>query len=190
MVIQKGKDWGSPGVLPPTAPVASSNAELRALVGKGARVIGVAGGDLCRTLSGAGSMSVVFPIDLCRLTAVGVDELFVAHCVARRRWLRGPITAVMNAQFIGSWDVAPRSHPNDGVVDVLEISMGVGDRLKARKRLGTGTHVPHPSIAQRRVSTADFHLGRPTKVWLDGEPFTTLTDFTITVEPDALTIVI
>ena len=135
-------------------------------------------------------MSMVFPIDLCRLTAQGVDEWFVAHCVARNRWLHGPITFVMNAQFVGSWDVAPRSHPNDGVVDVLEISMGLGDRLKARKRLATGTHVPHPLIAQRRVSTAEFHLGRPTKIWLDGKPVITLTDFTITVEPDALTIVI
>ena len=132
---------------------------------------------------------MVFPIDLCRLTAPGVDELFVAHCVARNGWLRGPITAVMNAQFIGGWDVAPRSHPNDGVVDVLVISMGLGDRMKARKRLATGTHVPHPFIAQRRVSTAEFRL-RPTKIWLDGELVTTLTDFIITVEPDALTIVL
>ena len=132
---------------------------------------------------------MVFPIDLCRLTAVGVDELFVAHCVARNGWLHGPITVVMNAQFIGSWDVAPRSHPNDGVVDVLEISMSLGDRIKARKRLATGTHVPHPLIAQRRVSTAEFRL-RPTKIWLDGELVTTLTDFIITVEPDALTIVL
>jgi YegS C-terminal NAD kinase beta sandwich-like domain len=190
VVIQKGKDWGTPGVLPPAAPVAHSNAELRALVREGARVIGVTGGDLCRTLNGSGSMSMVFPIDLCRLTAPGVDELFVAHCVARNGWLRGPITAVMNAQFIGSWDVAPRSHPNDGVVDVLVISMALGDRLKARKRLASGTHVPHPLIAQRRMSTGEFHFGRPTKILLDGEHVTTPTDFTITVEPDALTIVI
>jgi YegS C-terminal NAD kinase beta sandwich-like domain len=190
VVIEKGKDWGTPGVLPHAAPVARSNAGLRAFVSEGARVIGVTGGDLCRTLNGSGAMSMVFPIDLCRLTASGVDELFVAHCVARNGWLSGPITAVMNAQFIGSWDVAPRSHPNDGVADVLQISMGLGDRLKARKRLASGTHVPHPLIAQRRVSTAEFHLNRPTKIWLDGEPVTTLTDFSITVEPDALTIVI
>jgi YegS C-terminal NAD kinase beta sandwich-like domain len=190
VVIQKGKDWGTPGVLPHGAPVARSNAELRALVREGARVIGVTGGDLCRTLNGSGSMSMVFPIDLCRLTAPGVDELFVAHCVARNGWLRGPITAVMNAQFIGSWDVAPRSHPNDGVVDVLVISMALGDRLKARKRLASGTHVPHPLIVQRRMSTAEFHLNRPTKIWLDGELVAALADFTITVEPDALTIVI
>jgi YegS C-terminal NAD kinase beta sandwich-like domain len=153
-------------------------------------MIGVSGGDLCRTLNGTGSMSMVFPIDLCRLTAPGVDETFVAHCVVRNGWFRSPITVAMNAQFIGGWDVAPRSHPNDGVVDVLEISMGVGDRLRARKRLASGTHVPHPSIAQRRVRSAEFHLSRPTKIWLDGEQVVTLTDFTITVEPDALTVVI
>lgn len=190
MVIQKGKDWGTAGTLPPGAPIARSNAELRSLVGDGARVVGVTGGDLCRTLSGSGLLSVMFPIDLCRLTAPGVEEIFVAHCVARRGWLHGPVTVAMNAQFIGGCDVAPRSHPNDGVVDVLEVSMGLADRLKARKRLTSGTHVPHPLIAQRRVSSAEFHLQRPTKIWLDGEHVTTLTDFAITVEPDALTVVI
>ena len=103
-------------------------------------------------------------------------------------WDRDTITTEQIAQ-LGGWDVAPRSHPNDGVVDVLVISMGLGDRMKARKRLATGTHVPHPFIAQRRVSTAEFRL-RPTKIWLDGELVTTLTDFIITVEPDALTIVL
>jgi hypothetical protein len=56
--------------------------------------------------------------------------------------------------------------------------------------LASGTHVPHPLIAQRRLSTVDFHLSRPTKIWLDGDHVATLTDFATTVEPDALTIVI
>lgn len=190
MVIERGVDWGSPGALPPGATVAEGNIELQAAVWRGERVIGVTGGDLCRTLNGAGLLSMAFPIDLCHFRAEGVDEIFVAHCVARGGWWFGPILAVMNAQYIGTWDVAPRSHPNDGVVDVLKVTMSLADRFKARKRLATGTHVPHPAIAQQRVRSTEVVLAKPTNVWLDGVPVGLLQRFTIDVEPDALTVVI
>jgi YegS C-terminal NAD kinase beta sandwich-like domain len=190
VVIEKGKDWGSPGTLPASAPIAATNQELRALVQSGERTVGVTGGDLCRTLGGSGSLSMMFPVDLCHLKASGVDEVFVAHCLARRVWWFGPILAVMNAQFMGPWDVAPRGHPNDGFADVLDVTMGITDRLKARKRLLTGTHVPHPGIAQRRIQTSTFALAKPRPIWLDGERIGALAEFSITVEPDALTVVL
>jgi YegS C-terminal NAD kinase beta sandwich-like domain len=190
VVIEKGKDWGNPGVLPPSAPTVATNRALRALVRSGERTVGVTGGDLCRTLGGSGSLSMTFPVDLCHLRAEGVDEIFVAHCVARRNWWFDPIVAIMNAQFIGSWDVAPRGHPNDGFADVLEVTMGIADRLKARKRLSTGTHVPHPDIAQRRIVTTTFTFAKPQSVWLDGERIEELAEFSVSVEPDALNVVL
>jgi YegS C-terminal NAD kinase beta sandwich-like domain len=190
VVIEKGKDWGNPGVLPASAPTAATNQELRSLLQSGERTVGVTGGDLCRTLGGSGSLSMTFPVDLCRLRADGFDEVFVAHCVARRSWWFGPILAIMNAQFIGSWDVAPRGHPNDGYADVLEVTMGVADRFKARKRLSTGTHVPHPDIAQRRITAATFTFAKPSPIWLDGDRIGPLAEFSILVEPDALTVVL
>ena len=75
---------------------------------------------------------------------------------------------MLNADRIGAWDVAPRAHPNDGQLDVVEVdaSMGLRDRWQASRRLATGTHVPHPAIhtatrdgARRGRSTARCGCG-------------------------------
>ena len=46
-------------------------------------------------------------------------------------WWRGRVVAAMNAEFLGPWDVAPRAHPGDGLLDVLDVSpaMSLADRL-------------------------------------------------------------
>jgi hypothetical protein len=117
---------------------------------------------------------------------------FVAHLVARTSpsplsWWKGRLLAAMNAQFRGDWNVAPRSHPNDGRLDVLDATHGLGDRFKARSRLRHGSHVPHPRIRERRVDAVQFDLERPVAVWLDGELVGRARRLSIRVEPDALT---
>ncbi len=190
MVIGKGVDWGSPGTLPPGTPIAASNQALRALLRQGTRTIGVTGGDLCRTLGGPGALDMAFPVDLCHVQFDGVADVFAAHLVARRGWWRGPLVAAMNAQFIDTWDVAPRGHPNDGVVDTFEATLSVADRLKARRRLVSGTHVPHPKIRQRRLITGEIDFGESLEVWLDGAWVGCSPSVRLRVEPDALTIVL
>lgn len=190
MVIGKGLDWGSAGGLPSGFPIASSNHELRAALRDGIRTVGVAGGDLCRTLGGPGRMDMSFPVDLCHVDLDGVTDVFVAHLVARRGWWRGPLVAVMNAQFITTWDVAPRGHPNDGIVDIFEASLSFADRLKARHRLASGTHVPHPQIKQRQLATGGVDFGAALSVWLDGDPVGQFRSVRFRVEPDALTVVL
>src|SRR5690606_7403291 len=137
--------------------------------------IGLLGGDLCRTVGGRGDGARLrtgeatrLSIDVAPAEIDGEEHWFVAHRVARRSWWRGRGAAVMNAQWIGAWDVAPRSHPNDGLLDVFDSDLGFDDRLKARRRLPTGTHVPHPGIRQRRVRSLELDFTRPTPVHLDG----------------------
>jgi diacylglycerol kinase family enzyme len=96
----------------------------------------------------------------------------------------------MNAQWIGAWDVAPKGHPNDGMVDVLDGDLGLDDRLKVRSRLATGTHVPHPRIRRSRVAALQLEFERPTPIWLDGERVGSARSLSIRVEPDALTCVV
>ncbi len=98
------------------------------------------------------------PVDLGSVLIDGVHHWFTAHLVARRSWWRGPVVAVMNAQFRGAWNVAPKGHPNDGRLDVLEASMATTERLKARARLRSGSHVPHPDIRERRVTAVQLDL--------------------------------
>lgn len=208
MAIAKNQPWGTPGRLALDAPVVHSDGELRSLVASATRTVsgtrevaplevGLLGGDLCRTVGGRGDRdrlytdaAVRLPIDVGVAVLDGVEHLFVAHLVVRRSWWWGRVVAVMNAQWIGAWDVAPRSHPNDGLLDVFDADMSLDDRWKARSRLITGTHVPHPSIAERRVGHLGLELERAAPVWLDGEKVGSARRLAISLIPDAFTCVV
>jgi len=208
VTVEKGVDWGTTGPAPDDLVVVHTDAEARAAVasardaGRPLPALGLLGGDLARTLGGgrpggrgddaarlreSGSLATV---DLGIATIDGVAHPFVAHLVARRSWWRGRVVAVMNAQFVGRWDVAPRAHPGDGRVDVLDGDLGPGDRWKARSRLPAGTHVPHPGIRQARAARWEATFDRPTPIRLDGELVATARHVEVTVEPDVLRVVV
>jgi len=111
---------------------------------------------------------VRFSVDLGAVLLDGRLHWFLAHCVSRGSWLRGRVVVAANAAFIGDWNVAPRAHPGDGRLDLLDADLSLGERLRARRRLPAGTHVPHPDIAVRRVRAAQLELGSATPVFLDG----------------------
>lgn len=203
MTIEKGQPWGVPGPLPAGGVVVRSDREASEAITAAKReqrplpVLGLLGGDLARTLGAPGDearlhsdAAMTFPIDLGSVLIDGRIHWFVAHLVARRGWWRGRIVAAMNAQYLGTWDVAPKSHPNDGKLDVLDSDLPFGQRLEARRRLPLGTHVPHPDIEQRRTSAIQFELDRLTPIYLDGTPVGPGRNLSIRVEPDALTVVI
>jgi diacylglycerol kinase family enzyme len=136
---------------------------------------------------------MTLPIDAGQATVDGHEYSFVAHLVARRSWWRGEVVAVMNAQFVGRWDVAPRSHPNDGRLDVMHVApaMSVRSRWKAHSRLATGTHVPHPQMKQWRVEEWTATFVRPLDVWLDGVRVARrVGGIAVRCLPDAFTVVV
>ena len=194
-MIQKGEQWGRPGLLPPDAVVVRSDAEARRLVQEARRrnehppVIGLGGGDLCRTLGGPGRLETAFDVDLGEVLVDGRLFVFVAHLVARNRWWTKAYVA-MNAQWLGEWNLGPKGHPNDGRLDVFESSLRFGDLAKVRRRLPTGSHLPHPRISSRRVAAATFELDRPLPVRLDGEVVDEGRSLVVRLEPDALRVVI
>jgi hypothetical protein len=203
LTIRKGELWGEPGPLPEGGVVVRSDAEAREVVTAARRAgteippLGLLGGDLCRTLGGTGdegrlhsAQAMRLPVDLGAVLVDGRLHWFVAHLVAKRGWWTGRVVAVMNAQYLGRWDVAPKGHPDDGRLDVLDADLPVGQRWQARTRLVTGTHVPHPGIEERRVTAVQLELGRPTPIALDGQPIGMATTLSIRVEPDALLCVV
>lgn len=199
MTIRKGEPWGEPAVCPPDIKIVSTDRDLRDWViwhrkrGQAIRPIGVAGGDLARTCGGASGtnlLSVRVTVDAMRVAIDDGEPTWgVAHVVARREWWRDDIALVMNAQFYGSFDVAPRSHPNDGKLDVVRIdaAMGLRERLQARQRARTGTHLPHPYIASRALADVDLAFERPMVVWIDGVRCGTARRLQVSAEPDAYT---
>ena len=194
MTIKKGEAWGAPGTLPADGVVVESDAAARAVLEQARRegrpfpVLGLAGGDLLRTLGGGTGLTTTFPLDLGEVLVDGRLHLFVAHAVARTRtWSRAWVA--MNAQWLGEWNAGPKAHPNDGRLDVYEAALGLSDRLKVRSRIRSGAHLPHPGIKERRTQAAQVEFAKPTLVFLDGEAVGTARKLSVRLEPDAIRVV-
>jgi diacylglycerol kinase family enzyme len=203
VTVRKGQAWGSAGGLPDDGIVVGTDAEVRALVEAARRsarelpIVGLLGGDLCASLGGTGDERRMrsptaprLPIDVVEVTLDDRRHWFVAHLVARRRLWSGRFVVAANAERLGAWKVAPRAHPGDGLVDVLDGRLGLDDRLKARRRLPAGDHLPHPAISVTRAAALRIELDRPLPVRLDGQPAGPATRIELRVEPDALIVVV
>ncbi len=195
----KGQDWGEIAPVPSDAVWAADDTEAVIAIEEARRAgndippVCLVGGDLARTLGGRGDRERLqaeggthVPVDLGAALVDGQLHWFVAHLVARGSWLHGRIVIAANAAFIGSWNIAPRAHPGDGRLDVLDGNPPFGDRLRARRRLPAGTHVPHPAIEVRRTAAAQFEFHRPTRVWLDGRPVGRASSVSVRLETAAV----
>jgi hypothetical protein len=204
MTIEKGQPWGAVARLPPGGVVVASDAEARRAVEE-ARfhqaplpVLGLVGGDLWRTLGGHGPAdprrlhsddAMTFSVDLGEVLIDGRLHFFVAHVVAHSPAWRRSFVA-MNAQWRGTWDLGPRSHPNDGLLDTYDARLGWSDLWKVRARLPLGAHLPHPGITARRVPACQVDFARPLTVEVDGVAVGSGSALSLRLEPDALTVVV
>jgi len=202
MTIKKGSDYGLLQPLPEGASVAHSDAELRALVVAGRDAgntdvtVGLLGGDLCKTLGGAGVMSrlhgpdaLTVPVDLVVASIDGVEIPFVSHLVVGKLFGSG-FAVVMNSQWIGNRDLGPRSHPGDGLVDITTGSLSWRQRRQAISRSATGTHLPHPSLTYRRVRSETLSFDHPMSMCIDGALHLKGRTLSLHVEPDAFHVVV
>lgn len=196
--IAKGQPWGAPGELPEGGVVVRSDAEAAAVLNDARRqrlpfpALGLLGGDLCHTLGGGGGgelQGVRFTIDLGEALLDGRLHLFVAHLVARTRaWTRAFVA--MNAQWLDDWNLGPRAHPNDGLLDTYDVRLRPGQLFPVRSRLHHGTHLPHPGIKERRAAAVQVELERPLPIRIDGVGVGPARVVSVRVQPDALTVVI
>jgi putative lipid kinase YegS-like protein len=195
--IAKGQPWGAPGDLPEGGVIVRSDAEASAALTEARRrrrpfpALGLLGGDLCHTLGGGGSelQGVRFTVDLGEALLDGRLHLFVAHLVARTRlWTRAFVA--MNAQWLGDWNLGPRAHPNDGLLDTYDARLPPGQLLPVRARLHHGAHLPHPGIKERRSAGVQVELERPLPIRLDGVATGRARVVSVRVQPDALTVVV
>jgi hypothetical protein len=197
VTISKGTPWGRRVARPDGLRVAADDAELAALLSDRSELpTAVAGGDMWRTVGAADVRSLEelneLPIDLLDVDLGGGPVTAVSHIVARVRWarggwMRGPVIAVMNAEFVGAFDVAPRGHPNDGRVEVVRVdpSMTFRQRLAVRSRLRTGRYLPHPQISTRSVRRLVIDDVGTVDVVIDGRSHGATDRIDVTVRPDA-----
>jgi hypothetical protein len=200
MTIEKGRQWGEPVSRPHDLAMVSTDAELAACdacVGP----IGLSGGDIYRSIGSPHPRpeSIRLPIDRLHVSFDGQSAVAAAHVLLRQRrrwfrwssWWRGHLLAICNADYVGEWNVAPRAHPNDGRFDVVEvIDMRLRERWAARQRLPLGTHVPHPAIAVRTATNETWEFDRPMQIWIDGVDRGTCMRVAVTIEPDAISIIV
>ncbi|MCE2511774.1 MAG: hypothetical protein J4F50_04295 [Acidimicrobiia bacterium] len=201
-----GVDWGEVGEIPAGARTAASDAAAGEIVAESRRAnraippVVLTGGDLARTLgvetgqlaetsrpvTTQGTAGVRVAVDVGAALVDGRLHWFVAHLVARRSWWRGRLLVAANASFIGRWNAAPRSHPGDGRLDVFDADPPLTVRLAARRRLPSGTHVPHPRITQRRVAASQYDLDPDLDIYLDGVRLDRARTLSLRVEAGAL----
>lgn len=198
--MKRGEDWGEPSPVPDDAISVSGDKEARHLVADARRAgkplprLHLAGGDLARSLGGGGVMpptnraSTRVRVDIGAVLIDGRLDWFIAHLIVRDSWLRGRVVVVANGDFVGKWNVAPRAHPGDGLLDLIDSDLSLSDRFKARSRLQSGTHLPHPGILSRRAAAFQIDLEHPTTIRLDGESAGRASRLSVRTEPAALDI--
>ncbi|HEY5173747.1 MAG TPA: hypothetical protein VIK54_18630 [Acidimicrobiia bacterium] len=99
----------------------------------------------------------------------------------------GPCTTVVisTGQFRRGLDLVPRGHPGDGRAEVQIYAVPARERRALRARLATGTHVPHPEIAQRTATRVRISVDRRVPIEIDGRPVPRADLLEITVVPSA-----
>lgn len=192
MTIRKGEPWGIEVARPPDLVVAADDHDIVELGARGD--VGLAGGDLFRSLGEPAPRDPAQRVEIDGISVAldgGRTLDAVAHVIARNSWWRGPIVACMNVDHLGPWNVAPRAHPNDGLLDVVECSsaMSIRDRWAARRRLSHGTHLPHPDLSLARVASRKWEFERPRRVWVDGREVGATRRLSVAVVPDRYVVV-
>lgn len=207
MTIRKFNDWGRVIARPESVTACDSDAATAAIVNRYASKssllphIWLTGGSLARSLGTSGTLPETevheLPIDLLLVrysTSVGFGRTSFAvnSVVMRNRLWRGRIVAITNGGYIGALEIAPRAHPNDGVFDVVEVAddMSWRQRIIARSRLSTGSHIPHPSIRVRQSRSDSWIFARPMDLYLDGDFAGSFAEVNVTIESDSLKLVI
>jgi diacylglycerol kinase family enzyme len=92
---------------------------------------------------------------------------------------------IATGQFLGGADLVPRGHPADGRIEAQVYALDPGQRVAMRRRLATGTHVPHPGIVEAAGRSVTVVAARPWALQVDGRRTTARSELTATVRAHA-----
>jgi len=130
------------------------------------------------------------PPDRLRWTARAAD---ITVRVDRRAWFSGRATTVVvaNGQFLRGADLVPRGHPGDGWAEVQVYALARRARGGMRRRLLTGTHLPHPDVRAGRARRVEIEVSGPRlPVDVDGRPQGRTARLVVTLVPAAIRLLV
>jgi hypothetical protein len=211
--IAPGVAWGAPCADAPDVVVHGDDVALARAVSE-ARAEGIvpliawrpdADSDLARAVganTGSSGSHHALPLDAIELRSaelgapvVAVNVVIVGVAPDRARpWTRGAVRAdgttgwgavVATGQFSGGLDLVPRGHPGDGRLELQVYAVPGAQRSELRRRLRTGTHVPHPQIRQRAVTEVVVDTTRAVSLTVDGQTLGRVRTVVCTVLPSA-----
>ncbi len=194
MTIHKGQEWGTiVGSSEVSACIRATTDQQVAAAISGSIV---EAGDLATTLGVASPPATAqswrrLPLDLLQVSLV--DRSGTTTDVDSAAWVAfghpgwGSYTLVANTSFVRGRRVFPRSHPNDGRFEILEVdkSMSFRQRLAALRRIPRDAHFPHPQIHVRTATTFDREWARPLRVIVDGEKWGSACAVSVRIKPDS-----
>ena len=206
MTIRKNEDWGVTVTRPENLVICETDAAASQLATnyflqqKPIPAIAITRSNLSRALGTTGAdidsqnmQATTF--DLIEITfaddsKTGQRVLALGYGVLRKSWWSGEIVAAMNTSFIGDWDCAPRSHPNDGKFDLLTVKseMKPTQRLIASRRLRLGTHLPHPQISVKQLTSFEADCSTKPNLYVDDRKFMSVNQCKFRLLPDAITL--
>ena len=219
--LRHGEPWGHAATGPPDVEVTGDDAELAARAtrhpGELLRFHSSPRSDLARALGlgpeGPGTTEVA--IDAVAVAGGDGDEVTAVNAVVLgpppdrlrwssrasrvsvrldgRPWFAGRATTVVvaNGQFLRGLDLVPRGHPGDGWSEVQVYALGRHERAEMRRRLPSGTHVPHPRIATGRARHIEVEVAaRHLPVEIDGRGHGRNNRLGVTVVPASIRLLV
>ena len=192
-MIRRGEAWGHATVMPDKVNDVDSDASLGS--SDASEPVFVSHGDIARSIGNpsrppSGSDCTEISIDAmkCTILKTEVGDIVVnaASSIVVGSFWKGRNVIVSNAGWLKNSNVAPRAHPNDGVVEVLNLSssMSLRQRALARRKMLTGTHLPHPEISMSRESSFRIDRTKNEKLMIDGIRIPNWSEISIEVVPD------
>jgi hypothetical protein len=192
-MIRRGEPWGYETMMPDDVVNTDSDASLGRT--EAGHLIFISGGDVARSIGNpsrpqAGDPCTEVAIDAMKCTIYSEDFAPVlmnaASSIVIGNFWRGRHVIVSNAGWLKDANIAPRSHPNDGVVEMTTLSseMSLRQRILAHRKMRTGTHVPHPDIVISREKSVQLDRERTERLVIDGVQMRHWTKIVIEVVPD------
>lgn len=205
MTIEKGKEWGEPIQIESVPLVVDSDATLARQSHDS--VLSLSKGNVFDALGQpravkAGETRQNISIDalICTITFANstVSTMLASSDVVIGSFLtishrQTEFLVITNTGLVHGKNFAPRAHPNDGKFDVAVFAsaMSVRQRLQARSRLKTGTHVPHPHISvTQHVQFQYDRVSKEQSLRIDGHKIPTWVSISIAIKPDYWSVIV